>query len=302
MKRRALLLLSVFICIIVVFEIYLRGYWGFCDAVLMRVDDSYEYIAQSDQDRFRFRKHIRYNEYSMRSKPVNTSDSVRILGFGDSVINGGTQTDNEDLATTLIEDSLTRKYNVPIRCLNISAGSWGPDNCYAYLEKHGNFDADIILLVVSSHDAHDNMDFHPIVGSHVGFPSRQYPLAITELTDRYLIPRVDKLFLMKSKNTGDPISKGSVFNSGFGNFQKYSIEHNIPLIIYLHPEISEVKQGVYNSQGQEIIDFCEKNNINLIKELDHGIDPSMFRDQIHINEKGQKFMSSILIQEIEKHI
>ena len=49
-------------------EIYLRKCWGFCDAILMQADPDFEYIAQPDQQRCRFKKHIRYNKYSQRSE------------------------------------------------------------------------------------------------------------------------------------------------------------------------------------------------------------------------------------------
>src|ERR1700751_1464941 len=80
-------------------ELILRFCFGFCDAVLMKEDLAFEYIAQPNQNRFRFRKHIKYNEYSMRSDSVKES-SVKILGFGDSVRNGGSLTDQDSLATT----------------------------------------------------------------------------------------------------------------------------------------------------------------------------------------------------------
>jgi hypothetical protein len=84
-------------------EIYLRYYWGFCDTVLTQESDKFEYIAQPNQHRFRFKKHVRYNEYSMRSDSLSASDSIRILGFGDSVLNGGVQTEQDSLATSIIE-------------------------------------------------------------------------------------------------------------------------------------------------------------------------------------------------------
>jgi hypothetical protein len=92
-------------------EIYLRCYWGFCDTVLTQENDKFEYIAQPNQNRFRFRKHIRYNEYSMRSNSLRTSDSLRILGFGDLVLNGGIQTEQDSLATYVIESVLNHNYD-----------------------------------------------------------------------------------------------------------------------------------------------------------------------------------------------
>ena len=302
-KKKWVFFLFCFLTSVACIEFYMRSYWGFCDTILMRVDNDYEYIAQPNQDRFRFRHKIFYNEYSMRSKPLSTSDSIRILGFGDSVINGGTQTDNDSLATSLIENHLCNQLGISIRCLNISAGSWGPDNCFAYLKKHGNFGADIIFLVISSHDAYDNMDFEKIVGEHVSFPTHQYSLAIAELFDQYLIPWLKGIIKYGGgKNEDDPISKEDVFNSGIINFFDYSVEHNIPFFIYLHPEITEVRLDKYNDQGQRIISFCKEHNICLLKGLDYEINESMYRDVIHLNEKGQRFLMNQLLNKINEII
>ena len=84
--------------------------------------------------------------------------SIKILGFGDSVLNGGVMTDQDSLATTLLSDTLSKIQNRKIQFLNISSGSWGPDNCYAFLTKHGSYQAKQLFLFVSSHDAYDNMD------------------------------------------------------------------------------------------------------------------------------------------------
>ncbi|KAA6315804.1 hypothetical protein EZS27_033792 [termite gut metagenome] len=50
--------ISVSVISIVAVEIYLRYYWGFCDAVLVQENNKFEYIAQPYQERYRFRKHI----------------------------------------------------------------------------------------------------------------------------------------------------------------------------------------------------------------------------------------------------
>ena len=120
----------------------------------------------------------------MRSEEVDTSASI-ILGFGDSVINGGVQTEQDSLATTILSDELSNTAGRKVQFLNISTGSWGPDNCFAYVKKHGNFGAQDMYLFVSSHDAYDNMNFEKIVGVNESFPSKQYKSAIAELFIRY---------------------------------------------------------------------------------------------------------------------
>jgi hypothetical protein len=89
--------------------------------------------------------------------PLTEKNECIILGFGDSVINGGTIIDQDSLATTITENQLQNRIGNGVRFLNISAPSWGPDNCAAYLNKYGSFNARMLVLFVSSHDAHDNM-------------------------------------------------------------------------------------------------------------------------------------------------
>jgi hypothetical protein len=294
MKKKIVVVIVSLLFLVSASEIYLRYYWGFCDDVLYSESDKFEYIAQPNQDRFRLRKHIRYNEYSMRSNELKSGDKVRILGLGDSVINGGTGTDQDSLATSLIEKTLTETYGDGYRCLNIGSNSWGPDNCYAYLQEYGDFDAKLIFLIVSSHDAYDNMTFQKVVGKHLYYPSSQYKFAVSELFGRYLYPH-----LFMKTGWQDNFIKGDTFNSGFSLLHEYAREKGIPFFIYLHPDKNELLSGKYDVQGYEIIDFCLKNSIPLLKGMEYEKESS-FRDVIHINDEGQRILASALLPEIEK--
>ena len=127
MKRRIWITICIVIVVMLGGEIYLRKSWGFCDTVLIQSDPDFEYIAQPNQKHYRFRKYVLYNEYCQRSESVDSSAFI-ILGLGDSVINGGTLTDQDSLATTRLSKSLTQLLQRKVQVLNISAGSWGPDN------------------------------------------------------------------------------------------------------------------------------------------------------------------------------
>jgi hypothetical protein len=298
MKKVRIGLIIVVIGIVAV-EIFLRNFYGFCDTVLTQEDPDYEYIAQPSQNRYRFRHHVSYNSLSMRSEEVDTSASI-ILGFGDSVINGGVQTEQDSLATTILSEELSETAGRKVQFLNISTGSWGPDNCFAYVKKHGNFGAQNMYLFVSSHDAYDNMNFEKIVGVNESFPSKQYKSAIAELLIRYLLPRLG-IFQGGSDGLGiDKKNESSTFNPGFDSILSYSKENNIPLTLYLHAELSELEAKSYNDQGQEIIHFAEANNIRLIKDLDLGLQSSEFRDDIHINSLGQRKLAARVLKNLEE--
>lgn len=289
-KTRIFLLFSV---VFVTIELILRFYFGFADAVLCLKSDKYEYIYAPNQERFRFRKNIKYNAFSMRSGAVDPV-KTKVLGLGDSVLNGGAVIDQKDLATSIVSEDLN------IQVLNISAGSWGPDNNAAYLKEKGLFAAKAIVLVVSSHDAYDNMDFMDVVDKHPSYPSKQYKLAIWELVGRYLLPR----FLnVVGKTAADPdqavalgIQKnGTVFNPGFEQLKNIANKANIPFYIYLHPEKTEVQNKKYNAQGIEIIRWAKQNDIDIVQGvLTETI--AGFRDGIHLNVSGQQNLAHSLEQ------
>lgn len=292
-------ILSSIILLSICFELFLRHYFGFCDALLYQSSDKYEYIAQPNQDRYRFGAHIQSNSYSQRNEEPD-STKIKILGLGDSVLFGGTWMDQDSLATTLFSQE------TGMQMLNISAGSWGPDNCAAYLKEKGTFDAQVMILVCSSHDAYDIMSFFPVVGNFSTYPDKQYSLAICELIDRYLIPRWKMLFakysakldpdaaVVKAAQHNSVAKKSVIFDPGFDQLKAISDSLHIPFGIYLHAETGELQKGTYNEMGQQICQWAETNHIPLMKGLENGEKIGMYKDIIHLNEKGQRHLADCL--------
>lgn len=289
----------IIIGILILIELTLRYGFGFCDALLYIDSKNYEYIASPNQDRNRFGARIIINSYSQRSDEPQ-KNKIKILGLGDSVLFGGTWMDHDSLASTIF--SLDTK----MQMLNISAGSWGPDNCAAYLKENGIFNAKAMILVCSSHDAYDTMSFQPVVGQYPNYPIHQYPFAIQELIDRYAIPYLKKLYKKKIQFDPDEAvvrnntkelyipAKSIKFNPGFNQLKKISETKQIPFAIYLHAEKAEIIKGKYNSMGEKIIEWATRNKVFLIKGLDEGEALNMYKDKIHYNESGQKFLAKEL--------
>lgn len=291
--KKIVLFLCLLFCIILTAEILLRCIWGFGKMPLYVKSDKYEYMFAPNQEMTRFGKYFFTNSYCQRNQEPD-STKIIILGIGDSVINGGSQTHNDSLATNIISKE------TDFQMLNISAGSWGPDNCAAYLKQWGTFNAKAIFVLLSSHDANDIMDFSPTVGIHKSFPAKQYPLAILEVIDRYIIPR-----LIPKGNNLDPdqkvlkgIDKGEKFNNGWKELKSIAENANIPLIVILHAEISEIRKQEYNNKGQIIEKWASDNNIKLIKDISY-LQESHYRDQIHINNRGQRVIADIIKQELK---
>lgn len=303
-KYKIAFFLFVFLLLI---ELILRYTLGLCDALLYCSSRNYEYIAQPNQNRYRFGAHIYYNNYSQRNEEPD-SNKIKILGLGDSVLFGGTWMDQDSLATTLFNKE------TGMQMLNISAGSWGPDNCAAYLKEKGTFDAKAMILVCSSHDAYDTMSFVPIVGVYPNYPDKQYKLAIIELLDRYLMPRI-QYFYKKQRAKLDPdakvvkaateqyvAKKSALFNPGFRQLKEMSDSLDIPFCIYLHAEKGELEKGEYNDMGKEICKWAEDNNVLLIKGLESGEKTNMYKDIIHYNENGQRHLAYIMENIVKKII
>lgn len=301
-KRKIVVFLAVCLFLLVSVELILRFVFGFCDAVLYRSSEAYEYIAQPSQHRYRFLSHIDYNSYSQRSEEPDSTKTI-ILGLGDSVIFGGTMLDQDSIATTLFSKETGKQM------LNISSGSWGPDNCAAYLKEKGTFGAKAMVLVCSSHDAFDVMSHVPVVGIYPEYPEKQYKLAIWELLDRYLLPMVkDWMGRTQLVDPDAQVVKGGVaqksliFDSGFDQLLQISKEKKIPFVIYLHPEVGEVMAHQYKEGGQLIMEWAEKHHVKLVKGLDEDITTDMYRDVIHLNEKGQRNLANSLEKIIRKTI
>ena len=297
--------LSIVLISFSIVEIILRYAFGFCDAVLYQPSPAYEYIAQPNQHRYRFFSHIDYNSYSQRSDEPDSTKTI-VLGLGDSVIFGGTMLDQDSIATTLFSKE------TGMQMLNISSGSWGPDNCAAYLKEKGTFGAKAMVLVCSSHDAFDVMSHIPVVGIYPNYPDKQYKLAIWEVIDRYLMPRIqgwlghsqlidpDAQVVEKVKNEERRVKNSNAlrdegvaqkslnFDPGFDLLLQISKDKNIPFIIYIHPEKGEVEKNEYKEGGKLIIDWANTHHVKLVDGLKEGVTTDMFRDVIHLNEKGQR--------------
>ena len=302
-KRKVYIIVSL--CLFVFVEIILRYVFGFCDAVLYQSSPAYEYIAQPNQHRYRFFSHIDYNSYSQRSDEPDSTKTI-VLGLGDSVIFGGTMLDQDSIATTLFSKE------TGMQMLNISSGSWGPDNCAAYLREKGTFGAKAMVLVCSSHDAFDVMSHIPVVGIYPNYPDEQYKLAIWEVVDRYLLPRIKVYFsgkqlldpdaqvVEKVKSDEGVAKKALNFDPGFDQLLQISEEKHIPFFIYLHPEVGEVMSRKYKEGGLMIMEWAKTHHIKLIDGLNESVTVDMYRDVIHLNEKGQRNLANSLKKMINR--
>ncbi|MEZ9872018.1 hypothetical protein [Vibrio sp. 10N.261.51.C6] len=286
---RALLNWKLFALLILIFiavvEFIAREYIGLGEVPTYVFSDKYEYIYSPNINVTRFKNEITTNSFSMRSEElINGEEYIAIMG--DSIVNGGVLTDHNSLATTILFPEFST--------LNISAGSWGPENAFEYWKDNSDLHFKKVILVFSSHDYYDYIEGKNVVCT-LNYPCKQPMSAITDGFFKYFIP------LLKSKlvnNTGkgklDELEQQLELSSGWLDIINYARELKIPLHVVLHPDKDEVISGEYNYFGQKIIDFLEGNGVEYTLELDNGVSEDYYRDRIHYNDEGQKFLAKII--------
>jgi hypothetical protein len=189
-KRWAIWIVGLLLISAIAAELTLRFVFGLGDPPLSMFDPDMEYRFQPSQTVHRFGNLIHYNAYSQRADdfPEHKSDpnEIRVMVIGDSLINGGSQTDQSQTVTAILQRRLSDALHRKVIVGNASASSWGPPNELAYVNKFGLFDADVVVYVFNDEDACDAMTFFPMVDVKPEYPSHKPLLALQEAWTRYV--------------------------------------------------------------------------------------------------------------------
>lgn len=255
----------------------------------------------------------------MRSDSFSVSkqkDEIRIMVFGDSVVNGGNLTNQNDLATEIIKRKINQqgKYK-KVTVGNISAGSWGPGNWLAYAKKYGFFNADFLVLVTNSDDYIDNPTFAPLnKNTH---PTSQPISALAEGIERYL-PRYLPNFEGEkslSKNPENNLQLTSVASReaqakkgihDLTNFLELAKKQRKPIIVVQHLKSTEVNSNKFEAGYYQIKKNCTNLKIKcislkpyFIKAIHNQLNPYRSNDEIHINAIGQRMLAEAILDNFE---
>lgn len=285
-------------------EVYARFVMGLGDPPLWIEDREIEYLPQPSKSYQRFGNRISYNAYSMRSRdfPRSKSDpaEVRVLVVGDSIVHGGSKTDQDALATTLLEKRLSDALGQPVVVANIAAKSWGPPNILAYLRRFGLFDADLVVIVLNSEDYADAPTFDPFDARR---PQHKPRLALQDLYERYIAKRIVRslqasrvISPLELKECLDALrevihmARASGASVVLAQYLKRSELESEPEIGY--HEIARVAK----ESGIEPVQLGDA----FAQALQAGSDP--YRDGNHPNEQGQQIIADLLFDAICKEI
>jgi hypothetical protein len=309
LKRTAIWLGSLALVLTIAAELVARFYLGLGDPPLFIADSEIEYLYKPSSEFHRFGNRIAFNSYSMRSDEFpahkTNADEFRVIVMGDSVINGGSQTDQSQLATSILQGQLQDDLKRPVVVGNVSAGSWGPPNMLAYAKRYGFFDADVIVIVLSSHDYADAPTSAPVVGTSPTMPDRSPALALTDALERYVLPR-----LRRSIRSGDVVSPepgpedARIALADLARLLDLAKGDHRKVLVFHHCEKSEL-DGQFKPGRAEIEEVVQKSQLDLrdwrdsFKEkLKAGEDP--YRDYIHPNAIGQQVIAMHVKRELLK--
>ena len=296
----------------VLLEIGLRVFFGFGDPLLYVADQQIGYRLAPNQRVRRFGNRIQINHYSMRSAdiPIERPEQIlRVLLLGDSIANGGWWTDQSEILSELISRKLTAQFihdYERVEVLNASANSWGPRNELAYLMRFGNFNAQIVVLLINTDDLFATAPTSIQVGRDRSYPNRKPMLAITEVLTRYLIkPKpIPELEAVKNES-GDRVG---VNLEAIRQIKKNLPATNHHLLVAMTPLLREVRtpgpRDYELAARRRLTEFTQLaqipylNFLPLFKRFDQPED--LYRDHIHLSPEGNLFVSDLISGKIEQ--
>jgi hypothetical protein len=294
-------------------ELIARFRLGLGDPPLSMTDPHTGYQFQPNQTCRRFGNLIHYNAYSMRSDdfPAQKSsrNEFRVLVFGDSVINGGAQTDQSQVCTSILERDLALKLHRPVVVGNISAGAWGPLNHWRYVKSHGLFEADALVIVLTSGSIRAPFPNRRIVGTEPGFPDRKPWCATWEGITRYLPQYLPFLrspacqgwgFDNENEETVDPQTAARNTARNLDAVQEMlagAQAAGVETYLVWHWTQAELHRAAqdpsWGPEGlQQFQAMCAAAGVTAVCTRPANAGPADYRDNVHINAQGQKHLAA----------
>jgi hypothetical protein len=304
MKKTAIYAAAGLVVLLLMTEVCLRVFFGLGSPALVYASTKFGYAFQPNQSRKRFGHQISYNEAGLRSEKLrpSTGSAYRILCVGGAVTNGGAPIDQGDTYPYQLERILRGK-GQDVQVLNASAGGWNLANEYGFLQDKGIFEARIVVLEVGTRDLYQVSASSAVVGNDPNLPDHDPSAAISELMDRYVLPRILRR-LGASPDVQPAWSEASLiepnYQRGLGTLKAIiSLVSQLGAkpIVVLTPDKDESFRGRYMGEHRsDLSDLTAGANVQLIDmmsvwnaETSGGREP--FRDLIDPNPEGNRLMA-----------
>lgn len=308
-----LVIVVVLVGVFLVLEVGLRSLFGFGNPLIYITDHKIGYLLAPNQNTTRMGNRIMINEYSMRSGAIALQlppSTIRILLLGDSIVNGGWWTDQQDTISTQLEILLLKQFGdqtpaqtkfAQVEVLNASANSWGPRNQLAYLQRFGTFDAQAIVLVINTDDLFATAPTSVPIGRDRNYPDQKPPLAIIEAISRFLPYSPPPEMAAVNAEKGDRVG----FNlEAIAQIQTLTQAAGAKFLLIMTPLLQEIgKPGPrdYELKARDRLTEFTKNQqityIDFLPIFNHTPEPeTLYRDHIHLSPQGNQKVSEVICQ------
>ncbi len=277
-----------------------RTVYGFDRPPLYQTDPEIEYMLQPSQSSVVKRTAFTTNRFGMRSpewsEHKQSPSSRRVLAFGDSVMMAGA-VPQDQIATSLIRNALAER-GVPTEVGNVSAASWGPGNWLAYAKRYGFFDADTVVLVISSHDYADNPTFRPL--NRLTHPTKRPIFATAQYIRNKVNQFSDWVGLAQEPHDPGPTEKDS--RLALGDLRRFLLlakQGGRKVLVFQHFERVEL-DGKPKPGAARIAALCRDLQIETIsmRGVEAANQAGSYADGIHLTAQGQ----AVIAAEIARHL
>lgn len=298
-------------------ELVLRFGFGLGHPPLMLADPQLGYRFQPNQTLRRFGKRIEYNQYSQRSEPIQGQkppQTLRLLMVGDSILNGGSPTDQMQTITELFESQIKAQGH-KAEVLNASAGSWGLGNHLAYLRQFGILNSDAVILEIGSHDLTQPTSTSDRVGQDPNYPDHPPALAMQEAWTRYLWPKVAGNLGI---NGGNPDPRSDIPSMVIDSQQQFQQnqrslaaaialirQQQIPVFVLFVPELGNlVPRSLPPEDKAAFLQQLQALQVPVIdvqtawSRLPPPTLQTYFRDGLHLTVTGHQAIADLLFQQL----
>lgn len=275
-------------------EIVARVWLGLGTPPLFVPHPTIEYMYKPGQDVMRFGNRQLYNELGMRNLPLASFGNREVvMVFGDSVLNGGAQTDHQNLATSLLT-------NDRVVYANISAGSWGPQNMAAYwTEFRKLLPYKKAILVLNSHDIADIPSFAPL--DPAKHPTQAPTFALLEGAQRYLPRYLPAGWFGRPSAAQElpSIARTQLGEQGVHRLIEQFRRDGVSLCAVRHYTVPEMRNGPEpgDSALRSVLEKHALPVVDLRRHYPPGAGKeTFFRDDIHFNDAGQAILAKAVAE------
>lgn len=286
-------------------ELGLRGL-GLGNPPLYVADPEAGYRLRPNQRLRRWGKRMVINRHSLRNaESVNELplEGWRVLLLGDSIVHGGTWTDQTQTLSEQVRQFLTSRLGGAGIVLNAAAPSWGPQNQWGYLRQFGTFEAQVVVLLLNTDDLFAPLPTDWPVSRDRHYPCHRPPLALWEALS-LLVPRRAQRPPTRPPS-GDPIADNLLTIEQMRQF----VQPQAQFLVALWPLRRELKQpgprDYEQVARQRLRDLLQRGGVPFLdllprwNALHHP--EALYRDGIHPSPAGNTQLSQAIAEFILHH-